>query len=232
MKKLAIALAISAVGGSALAAGAFDGPYVQIGIGGVSTEVKTNYNDPVYGVLNQYLGFNQNATSSGGSFIGQILGGYSQSIDRFNIAGNIFYNIGNQNAGTNSFGASGGGYALSMSQGFKLKNTWGLSVEPGFYVADKTLGYLKFSWFNASLDTTPSLALSTPSVSVGASTNTSNTVNGAGFGIGAKQMFTENIFGFVEYQYVTYGSVSDNNTVGANYKPNQNYGLVGVGYKF
>ena len=49
-------------------------------------------------------------------------------------------------------------------------------------------------------------------------------------------MFTDNIYGFVEYQYVQYDKWNDSGLFGAgyntSYKPNQNYGWVGVGYKF
>lgn len=54
-------------------------------------------------------------------------------------------------------------------------------------------------------------------------------MNGIGYGLGFKQMFTDNIYAMAEYQYVQYDTWNDGPV---SYKPNQNYGWVGVGYKF
>ena len=99
MKKSLMAVGVALLSGSVMASGAFDGPYVQLGIGGVSTETQTTY----LSVLSNLPGFNANSNSNGGSFVDQILGGYSQSFDVFNIAVNVFYKIGNQDSGSNSY---------------------------------------------------------------------------------------------------------------------------------
>lgn len=234
MKKAVFAVGAALLSGSVMATGAFDGPYVQLGIGGASTETQTTYPS----VLNNLAGFNTNANSTGGSFVGQILGGYSQSFDIFNIAANVFYNIGNQDSGSNSYNLTGSNGYLNANQSFKLKNTWGVSIEPGLYVTEKTLGYLKLSYFNSQLNYNASYGarVISPSYSESGSYNSSSSVNGIGYGIGAKQMFTDNIYGFVEYQYVQYDKWNDSGLFGSgystSYKPNQNYGWVGVGYKF
>lgn len=238
MKRALLAMAIASVASTASAGGAFDGPFVQLGIGGVGSQNKTTYQDDTATVLN-FVGISSNQTTNAGSFVGRVDAGWSQAIEKFNLAGSIFYVIGNQSAGSNGFSqtyTSGSDFlTVNGNQSYKLKNTWGLTVEPGYYLTDKTLGYLKFSWFNSRVSTSPNIGVSYSiggdSFSGSDSTTTSNTVNGAGFGIGAKQMFTDNIYGYLEYQYVQYGSTTDS-TVGASYKPNQNYGMVGVGYKF
>ncbi len=217
MKKI-ISFAIAASISSAFA-GSFDGPFVQASIGGVSTETDSNYNT---------LGLG-NRNSSEGAFLGQILAGYSKSFDQFNLAANIFYNIGDQNSGKNSAAARASGYTGSISQEFTLKNSWGVSLEPGLYVADKTLGYLKLSYYNSQLNYDVSSSLSGPSVNYSAGFNSSKSMNGIGYGLGLKQMFTDNIYGMVEYQYVQYDTWNDGSI---SYKPNQNYGWIGVGYKF
>lgn len=235
MQKLKIGLAavLAGLAGQAVA-GAFDGPYVQLGLGGASTEVKTTYPS----VLSNLPGFNTGATSSGGSFLGQVLAGYSQSFEAFNLSANVFYNIGNQDAGSNNYSLTGSNGYLTANQSFKLKNSWGVSLEPGVYVAEKTLGYLKLSYFNASLDYNSGINVNvtSPAYSESGSYSSSSSMNGIGYGIGAKQMFTDNIFGFVEYQYVQYDTWSDSGLFGSgystSYKPNQNYGWIGVGYKF
>ena len=237
MKKILITGLLTAATSGAMAA-SFDGPFVQLGIGGVATENKTSYQEGTADVLN-WLGYSSNQNSNGGSFVGRVDAGWSQAVDKFNLAGSIFYVIGNQDAGSNSFTntvTNGSNSAtISGSQSFTLKNSWGLNLEPGYYVTDKTLGYLKFSWYNAELSTNPSMSLSYnidgSSGSASLSQNVAKTVNGVGYGLGAKQLFTDNLYGYVEYQYVQYSSVNDGYTA-ANYKPNQNYGMVGIGYKF
>lgn len=229
MKKLIVATAISAISCSVLAAGAFDGPFVQLGIGGAATESSNSY--ATKGVYNTVLGNVPSGSTNSGSFLGQILGGYSQSVDQFNLAANIFYMIGNQDAGSQTYNTSYLTVPVSVSNSVKLENTWGISLEPGYYVTDKTLGYLKFSWFNSTLKSSPSVS----ALGVTDSGSYSSNVNGAGFGIGGKQMFTNNLYGFLEYQYVTYGSTSFNTSDGGvsiSAKPSQNYGMVGIGYKF
>ena len=228
MKRILIAAAISAISGTA-AAGAFDGPFVQVGIGGAATESSNSYT--TNGVYNTVLGNIPSGSTNSGSFLGQVLGGYSQSIDQFNLAANIFYMIGNQDAGSQTYNTQYMTVPVSVSNTVKLENTWGISVEPGYYVTDNTLGYLKFSWFNSTLKSSPSIS------ALGATDtgNYSSNINGAGFGIGAKQMFTSNLYGYLEYQYVTYGSTSFNIANGGgsiSAKPSQNYGMVGIGYKF
>lgn len=231
--KIGLAALLVTVAGQALA-GSFDGPYVQLGLGGASTEVKTTYPS----VFSDLPGFNSGATSSGGSFNGQVLAGYSQSFDAFNIAANVFYNIGNQDAGSNSYSLTGSNGYLTANQSFTLKNSWGVSLEPGMYLTDKTLGYLKLSYYNASLNYNSSFnaRVYSPSYSESGTYSSSSSMNGIGYGIGAKQMFTDNIYGFLEYQYVQYDTWTDSGLFGSgystSYKPNQNYGWVGVGYKF
>ncbi|MGV0998969.1 MAG: outer membrane protein [Fluviibacter sp.] len=229
MKKLIVAGAIATASCSALAAGTFDGPYVQLGIGGAATESSNSYTTS--GLYKQVVGNIPNGSTNSGSFLGQVLGGYSQSFDRLNIAANIFYMIGNQDAGNKSYNTRYLNVPISLSNSVKLENTWGISLEPGYYVTDNTLGYLKFSWFNSTLKSTPSVS----ALGVTDTGNYSSNVNGAGFGIGAKQMFTNNLYGFLEYQYVTYGSTSLNTADGGvsiSAKPSQNYGMLGLGYKF
>ncbi len=219
MKKMCLIGALSVVSGAALAGSVFDGPYVQLAIGGVSTETESNYNT---------LGLG-NRNSSEGAFLGQILAGYSKSIEQFNLAGNVFYNIGNQKSGKNTAAATASGYTGTISQEFTLKNSWGVSIEPGLYVADKTLGYLKLSYYNTQLNYDVGASLTGPDINYSSGFNSSKSMNGIGYGLGMKQMFTDNIYGMVEYQYVQYDTWNDGPV---SYKPNQNYGWVGVGYKF
>ena len=44
MKKSVMAVGVALLSGSVMASGAFDGPYVQLGIGGASTSYEPNQN--------------------------------------------------------------------------------------------------------------------------------------------------------------------------------------------
>ena len=223
MKKIVVA-AIALASTTAFAGG-FDGPFVQLGIGGSSTGTKVS-------------GTTVNTTSvdgtnSQGSFNGLVAGGYSQSFGNFNLAANLFYVIGNQKAGSKtSNGLNTDGESVSENYNSKLKNTWGISIEPGWNFTESTLGYAKLAWVmsqaNTSMnyhnnvggfDTTPS---------------TSKTINGFGYGLGVKQMITKNIYAGVDLMGVSYQSysVTDADLGTFNNRPRQFLGFASIGYKF
>lgn len=104
-----------------------------------------------------------------------------------------------------------------------------MSLEPGAYITEKTLGYLKLSYYNSQLNYDVNAALSGPDINYNSGFNSSKSMNGIGYGLGVKQMFTDNVYGLVEYQHVQYDTWNDG---AVSYKPNQNYGWIGVGYKF
>ena len=211
MKKIAIAAALGAASTLAMAGG-FDGPFVQLGIGGSSTSTKVTGADTG----------SVNGTKSSGSFNGIVAGGYSQSIGSagFNMAANIFYVIGNQNSG------NGGNSSDGVTTTQKQKNTFGISVEPGWNFTDSTLGYVKLAWVNSQTNTSFNSSDSNGSAK--------SNVNGFGYGLGVKQLLTKNIFVGVDLMGVSYGSASnafDSNS-GVSAKPSQFLGFASVGYKF
>lgn len=246
-KKL-IPAAIMAIAATAANAGGFDGPFVQLGIGGSSTWSKIS-NSPEL-----YTGANINGTTSSGSFNGVVLGGYSQdlgiidpSIKGLNLAANIFYVIGNQNTGNPSSTSSldGSSQTLGIS-GAKLKNTFGISVEPGWNFTENALGYLKFAWLNSRMSSTANYS---DTWNDGSSTSfafngpSSTTINGFGYGLGAKYLITKNIFAGVDLMGVTYSGVSPTYTAPSAYcdsdcstspsiKNTQFMGFASIGYKF
>lgn len=182
-------------------AGSFDGPYVQLGIGGAHSSTKQNGTD------HQLF----DGTASQSSFNGQVAAGWSESVgpSGFNMAANMFYVIGNQNAGKPnghtsepwSLGALSGDYNYSGNMSSTLKNTFGISVEPGWYLEDRTLGYLKLAWLNTrvhqsgSYSTTCTQNVGTCTVVGGDVSETgSKSTNGFGYGLGAKHLITANTY--------------------------------------
>ena len=133
MKKLLIAASLVVASSGALAAGAFDGPYVQLGAGISNTSNDYDISASGFSILNPKLANN--------AFMGQVLAGYSKGIgNKFNMAGNIYYDLGNDDAGSTSIVNS------NVTLKTKLKNVWGVTFEPGYYFTDTTLGYVKIGY--------------------------------------------------------------------------------------
>lgn len=230
-------LAIAAALGSASAlavAGGFDGPFVQLGIGGAGTSSK------VSGVPASSTGADLNGTDSQGSFNGLVAAGYSQdlgalnsSLGGLNLAANIFYVIGEQKAGSKtSSGVNQWNDSLTLSGKNKLNNTFGISIEPGWNFTKETLGYLKLAWVNTQLKGTLSynyVDAGDPAQSTSGSDNSSKNINGFGYGLGVKQMITSNIFASVDLMGVSYQSYKND---GISVKPSQFMGFASLGYKF
>lgn len=224
---------------------AFDGVNLQLGAGMSSTWVKANGTQDNSWDSDS---LNLDGTSSAARFNGLASLGYSKAFDSFNLAANIFYFIGNQSANGKSNSDSytisipdvyTGSVSESISSSYKLKNTWGISIEPGYFISNKLLGYLKLAYVNSSLQT--SLYCNASDQYCANNTASSKkSINGFGYGIGGKYAITENIYGAIDLMGVSYGSVSQsynwfpeaefqNN---ANLKSTQFLGFISVGYRF
>lgn len=235
MKKIILASALAALAGSALAGGAFDGPFVQLGIGGSATSTKTS------GITADNSAVSLDGTSTQGSVNGLVTAGYSkdfgafnESLKGFNLAANLFYVIGEQKAGNpSSGGLDGWGDTRGLSGNYKLQNTWGISVEPGWNFTESTLGFVKLAWVNTYSKTTINYSNSDGNPGGNGSQTFSKTLNGFGYGIGLKQLITKEIYAGVDLMGVTYNSNKySEEGLNASFKPTQFMGFVSVGYKF
>lgn len=229
-QKLAIAAALGAASTLAMAGG-FDGPFVQLGIGGSSTSTKVTGD--------QSTGSNINGTVTQGSFNGLVAAGYSQdfgafnpSLKGFNLAANLFYVIGEQKAGNpNRSNTNGSDFNSSLNVNFKGNNTFGISVEPGWNFTDSTLGYVKLAWVNTRYKASYAYNENNNGDTSGSNSGSlSKNLNGFGYGLGVKQMITKNIYAGVDLMGVTYNSYKPDNEI--TFKPTQFMGFASVGYKF
>lgn len=208
-KKLAIIAALSAASSGVLAGG-FDGPFVQAGIGGAHSRTDIRFTG----------WFDANESDS--TVNGQIAGGYSKSFGQFNLAGSAFYLLGDQRAGEKTIQDSNGLHKISM----KLKNTWGISIQPGYNFTPSTLGYLKFGYTQTRGDWTYVNHASGES-----------TFDGVSYGIGAKHQLAQNLYGYAEIQQTNFNRNKVHMTVDGNhytdsFKPESLTGFVGIGYQF
>ena len=233
---------------SVMAQSAFDGFNFQLGIGGIQSQINASDTNDTTLTPNP----NINKTTTGNSFNGLVSAGYSQSLDslisNFNIAGNIFYVVGNQSAGSISNTTTSNGFPITETLGgsYKLKNTWGISLEPGYYFSKEFLGYLKFAYVSSTLNSSFScsasdnLCLSTGGASAANNSfSTNKTINGIGYGVGGKYQITEDIYGALDLLYVDYSKVNQginwifvDTTANASFKPQQFMGFISLGYKF
>lgn len=213
-------------------AGTFDGPYAQLGIGGsnVSSKVSGTAITDSNGVTLTSL----DGTHSEGSFNGITSIGFSKSLGDvgFNIAANMFYLIGNQNAGniTSTYRSSSG--QLTESGTVKLQNTWGIAVEPGWNFTTSTLGYAKLAWVNSTYKGNLSADVSNfsdPTRNASSAVYGSKNLNGFGYGLGIKQMLSSNVFAGIDVMGVSYQSYTNYNV---SAKPTVWMGFASIGYKF
>ena len=206
-------------------AGSFDGPYVQAGLGFASLGSNISLNQPPY-----TESYNTSQTGT----LGNVALGYSFELPKsFNIAANVFYNFGSQNAGQYNYGHPEGGSAYQNN----LKNIWGISVEPGYNFGDKSLGFVKLGWATTSASITSSGAGAGEAGILPAGT-VSAMSTGFLYGLGFKQLLTEHIYIGIEAYQVAFSSVNLSASspkwgpISGSQKPNLTYGGINLGYKF
>lgn len=205
LKNLIVIGTLSAVSSFA-AAGGFDGPFVQAGIGVANSETKISGTGTVL-----------DDSYSQTSLIGSISAGYSQSFGNFNLAASAYYIIGDQNAGEATF--TNGAESITLKS--KGTNTWGIAIEPGWNLAENALVYAKLGYTETKGEATA--IFNTTDFS--GTEQASQKYRGYLYGVGAKYKFTPNIYGVVE---VIRSEYNDKDGI----EPSAVAGTIGIGYKF
>jgi opacity protein-like surface antigen len=217
---------------SAVAEGAFDGVNLQIGLGAaiVKSEENRIFNNATSGASTIDVS-NFNKTN----LIGNVTLGYSKKINSdFNMAGNVFYNFGSTNFGSQTSGA--GASALTVTS--KVKDVGGITLEPGYYFTQQILGYLKFGAAQGNLSTTSSYS--------GLPSENSNYGNSIGFlwGLGGKYALDKNLFMGAEFYQINFakktttqapyteGGSGDVIYPSNTFQPTYNYFGLFAGYRF
>jgi hypothetical protein len=141
--------------------------------------------------------------------------GYSYNLNhQFNIAGNVFYAPGNDDAGQ----------WISGSYKWKIKDIWGASFEPGYYFTDNALGYLKLGYARADSEYQHT----------GGNADY-GTTNGFLYGVGFKQLLTNNIYVGLETYQIDFSkskTIISEGGYNTSNKPAVTYGGLMIGYKF
>ena len=233
MKRLLIASALSAAFVSPVVfaqAQNFTGFGLQLSTGYQNNEIKakdlTLNGIPASEVVGLSVGFDN---SSKGEMPLNIGASYTFALtDRFTLGALVEYNPLSMKTGNSTLTVDGvkSTDPTDVING-KLENQVSVSLVPGYAFTKSTMGYARVGWINATAK-----GSSTDGSSV--STN----ANGVIFGLGAKHLFTSNIYGFAEATYATYSdaTVSNRQTNGTQtafkITPTSYSLLVGVGYRF
>lgn len=228
--KLLLALAATAVVGSASAQSAFQGFYGQIATG---YENNTIQNTPVV-VVNQgqtYTSSGSGTASAGGTPL--IVGlGYTFSLaPQFTLGLGADYSTLSQTTG------SATGYFSPTDSAvlkYKISNRYNVFLAPGYAIDKDKLAYFKVGYSNQKVEA--------QNADGGGGTLGSATTGGYVLGLGYKQIISGGFYGFAEANYYSYAKptisksyTEDNGTNSvASVNPGNNaYNvLVGVGYKF
>lgn len=229
MKKLIIAGALSAAFASpAVFAQAqnFEGFGLRLSTGYQHNEVKAS--DLTFdGAPAQDVNFGFNNGSKGEMAL-NLGASYTFALtNRFTLGALVEYNPLTMDTGTSYLTEDGVQQAEQFQD--KLKNQFSISLVPGYAFTETTMGYARVGWINATAES----KIDSDSLSTG--------VNGVLLGLGAKHLFTDNIFGFAEATYANYSSANATFTgveggtpitYGVDLTPSSYSFLVGVGVRF
>lgn len=193
----------------------FSGFYVDAGIGYGAMTSTVEVAEPSIGSTSLDIGKS--------NFLGSLAGGWTWNPGGGFVLGiGAFANLGGSDAAELTSTDSTGTYTI----GLKQKESYGITIEPGFEVHPGTVVYAKLTAAQAKLEATVS------ETGFG-SASQSETFTGYGFGAGVKHLINKNLFVFAEWQQIQYQSKSWTD-VGATLtvKPTSTLGLIGVGWQF
>ena len=220
-----LAIALTTLATSSFAQSKFEGFYGQVAVGYESiSPTLTNTPIAVSGSSSTIPLATSISSTSGAT--GNVALGYTASINKdFTLAiGAEYYPINSQSGNYTSTLAG-----KTSSGTYQKQNVYNIYLAPGMNVGTDGLAYFKVGYTGASIKSTQGSASSTENLS------------GYSLGLGYKQFFTGNWYGFGEANYFSYGNSVDNQRAPASTRTlswsttlNANvYNLlIGLGYKF
>lgn len=236
--KLLVAAAATVLASSAMAQSAFQGFYGQIATGYEGNSVSslnatgTDSTDPA--VSDTWNTSNQNF---GGAPL--VLGlGYNLSVAPKWVLGlGVDYSALSQKSST--FNTTFQGSSLN-GQSLEMSNRFNIFVAPGYEVDKDKLVYLKagYSGVQQKFNSGSSMTNSSGVTFQGGSSSQTKNLSGYILGVGYKQIITGGVYGFAEYNYMSYSKATYSGVLDSTYSmsaspsTNSYQVLVGVGYKF
>ena len=223
--QLGLVIALATLATSSFAQSKFEGFYGQVAVGYESiSPTLTNTPIAVSGSSSTIPLATSISSTSGAT--GNVALGYTASVTKdFTLAiGAEYYPINSQSGNYTSTLAG-----KTSSGTYQKQNVYNIYLAPGMNVGTDGLAYFKVGYTGASIKSTQGSASSTENLS------------GYSLGLGYKQFFTGNWYGFGEANYFSYGNSVDNQRAPASTRTlswsttlNANvYNLlIGLGYKF
>jgi hypothetical protein len=222
---LPLGLVIATLAASSFAQSKFEGLYGQVAIGYESISPNlTNTPISVSG-LSTTVPLSTSISSTSGA-TGNFALGYTASLGKdYTLGiGAEYYPI---DSSTDQYTSTLGG--RTSSGDYQKQNAYNIYIAPGMNVGTDGLAYLKVGYTGASVKSSQGSASSTENLS------------GYSLGLGYKQFFSGNWYGFGEANYFSYGNSVDNQSASSGTRTlswsttlnaNVYNFLVGVGYKF
>jgi len=200
---------------TAASAGAFDGPSLQVGVDFNNAQSKLSNYSP-------------DGTVSNSQSQANLAFNYSQAYGKFNLGFSAFSILGDAKSGSlRSTSEDTGG---DWWDSFKLKNIWGVSIEPGVNVNDSVLAYLKFSAVRAKGVNTYDYTGATAGDTSAGSASVNH--NGTGFGAGVKFKLGKDVYGAVEVEQIRFNNKVYYGDASESYKPSMLRSGVSIGFLF
>lgn len=220
-----VAIALAALASSSVAQSKFEGLYGQVAVGYESINpTLTNTPISVSGSSTTIPLSTSISSTSGGT--GNIALGYTASLNKdytLGIGAEYYLMDSNKDNYTSTLGGR------TSSGTYQKQNAYNIYIAPGMNVGTDGLAYFKVGYTGASIKSSQGSASSNENLS------------GYSLGLGYKQFFAGNWYGFGEANYFSYGNSVDNQratsgTRTASWSTTLNANvynfLVGVGYKF
>lgn len=225
VKTLIVSIGFISLTASSFAQSVFEGFYGQVAVGYESiSPTLTNTPIAVSGSSSTIPLATSISSTSGAT--GNVALGYTASVTKdFTLAiGAEYYPINSQSGNYTSTLAG-----KTSSGTYQKQNVYNIYLAPGMNVGTDGLAYFKVGYTGASIKSTQGSASST------------DNLTGYSLGLGYKQFFSGNWYGFGEANYFSYGNSVDNQRASSGTRTlswsttlnaNVYNFLVGVGYKF
>lgn len=157
-------------------------------------------------VVNPFTNVKDNTRLAGNGIFGSIFGGYGGYYQRFYLAGEL-----NGNASSVAFQSSNSEFisGSTSTTHYRVQNSWGISLLPGYEVRESTLLYGRIGYV------TGSLKVSTTDASLA---NVNHAITGFRYGAGVNQNFSEHFSARMEYSDTSYQNTTSRVVTGITTK--------------
>lgn len=197
-----------------------DGFYLGAGVGYNILTTHSNFDETTR------IAVQGNPELAASGWDGGVFLGYGQYVNyMFYLGGEVFANYSNSSKTINITTPTGNFHA-------NVRSNWnyGLAILPGIRLNCATLGYLRFGYDWANVDSSASVHINEPATDFSGSR--SNTISGFVYGFGIETVVQDNWSVRADYTYTNYNSSSSSRNAIARVNPADNRVMVSLVYHF